>query len=374
MKTILMIHREGNLNVNPNLSGIVETLCEQGYGVHYYCERAPGVPQAAPHPGARYVFVENGPFRLLDENYALVIGVDRQGIILASKVAKHLKLPLGLISYELFFAAEAGAAFKQPEIAACEGIAFAVCQGNERSRQLAIENRIPPERVIDIPVAGRYVRRGGRSPMLHKMFGLPPTTKIALYMGSIVSAWAMLPEVVRSSREWGADWALVLHGRYNDNDMLKLRRLYAGAERVYFTPQGALPWDQLQSLLWAADIGIALYRPTFADIHEGNNLRYLGLSSGKIATYLQHGLPVVVNGVGEMAEHVENSGLGIRLHGIDELAPRLRALDRVALENLREPCYRFFEAQLDLQARIAPLLQAIGRCMNSKRSTGASQQ
>lgn len=362
MKTILLAHREGNLNVNPNLSGIVETLCEQGYCVHYYCAPAPGVPQAAPHPNVRYVFVENGPLRLLNEKYALVIGVDRAGIILASTIARHLNLPMGLISYEIFFAAEAGEAFKKPEIAACAGLRFAVCQGNERSRHLAIENRIPRDQIIDIPVAGRCVRRGERNSALHAMFGLPPETKIALYIGSVVSGWAMVGELIQSTREWGDDWALVLHGRYNDNDMLKLRHLYRQAERVHFTPQSALPWDKLQMLVQAADLGIALYKPTFTDIHDGNNLKYLGVSSGKIATYLQHGLPIVVNDIGEMADAVDEFGLGIHVHRVDQFPARLRGLDRARLASWREPCYRFFEQKLDLQTRIGPLLDAVRQC------------
>ena len=84
------------------------------------------------------------------------------------KVARQLNIPYGFISYEIFFAAETPPAFKQPEIDACAGISFAVCQGGERSRQLAVENQIAAK-IIDIPVAGRGVQpdseadRGDRS-------------------------------------------------------------------------------------------------------------------------------------------------------------------------------------------------------------------
>jgi glycosyltransferase involved in cell wall biosynthesis len=364
MKTILMIHAEGNLNVNPNLLGIVEILCESGYVIHYFCQQVPGVPQTAPYPNVRFIFIENGQLRIGGEKYAMVIGVDRSGIMAAATVARHLKIPHGLISYEIFFACETGDEFKQPEIAACTDLRFAVCQGNERSRQLAIENKISPDRIIDIPVAGRGIRRGNRNQTIHAALQLAPNKRIALYIGSIVSKWSLVDELVQNTREWGEDWVLVLHGRYNDDDMLRLRYRHQQIPRVYFTPQGALPPDQLQSLILGADIGIALYRPTFSDPHEGNNLKYLGLSSGKIATYLQHGLPVIVNDIGEMSDYVSEYSLGIHVHSLDELPARLQATDCATLDRSRENCFEFFERHMDLESKVGSLLEAINSCCN----------
>jgi glycosyltransferase involved in cell wall biosynthesis len=364
MKKIMVVHGEGNLNVNPNLAGIVDILCEHGYQIHYYCPRLEGVPQTAPHGGVTYVFVENGQFRLIDK-YSLVIGVDREGVIAAEMVASRLRIPYGLISYEIFFADETGAEFKQPEIAACAGVRFAVCQGQERSRQLASENRIPMDKLINIPVAGRRVRRGARNSMLHATFGLPPETKIALYIGSVVSRWTMVDDLILNARNWDDGWVLVLHNRYNNQDLLRLRLRHRQATWVYFTPQSGLPFDAMQTMVQAADLGIALYRPTFADVHEGNNLKYLGLSSGKIATYLQHGVPVVVNDIGEMSEHVDECQLGIHVHSLEELPARLSAANRTVIDGWRENCYRFFEKELDLDKRIGPLLDAIKACLSN---------
>jgi hypothetical protein len=284
------------------------------------------------------------------------------GIIAAEMVARRLRIPYGLISYEIFFAEETGAEFKQPEIAACANVQFAVCQGNERSRQLASENQIPLDKIIDIPVAGRGVRRGARNNLLHTTFGLAPETRIALYIGSVVSRWTMVEDLMSNVKDWDEDWVLVLHGRYNDHDMMRFRYRHQQSPRVYFTPQSGLPWNVLKDLVHAADLGIAFYKPTFADVHEGNNLKYIGMSSGKIATYLQHGVPVVVNDLGEMSQHVDEFQLGIHLHNLDELPARLRTADRVAIDGWRDNCYRYFETELDLDKRVGPLLDAIDVC------------
>ncbi len=43
----------------------------------------------------------------------------------------------------------------------------------------------------------------------------------------------------------------------------------------------------------SADVGLAYYRTTFTSLQTGDNLRYLGLSSGKIAYYAMCGLPIL---------------------------------------------------------------------------------
>lgn len=358
MKKIMIVHAEGNLNVNPSLNGIVSILCERGWQVHYYCPRREDVVQEAPR-GATVVFLE-GNRLLLADRYNLVIGVDRDGIIAASQVARFLGVPHGFICYEIFFASEAGLAFKQPEIDACTALSFAVCQGGERSRQLSIENRIPRDRIIDIPVAGRGIQKRIRSPEFRTGLGVPTDKRIVLYMGSIVSKWAMVDELVQSTQGWGEEWVLLLHHRYGgDQGAMAMRRYYAQVPRIYFTSPETLPFARLPELVGGVDLGAALYSPTDMNMYEGNNLRYLGLSSGKIATYLQHGVPILVNDIGEMSDYVDQYRLGIHVHSLDELPERLRNIRDADLDLWGDACYRFFEQKLDLDAHITPLLKVL---------------
>ena len=141
---ILIIHPEGNINNNPNLTGMVEILCENGYIVHIYSPKSEGIYQATPCKGAQLILFDNPPNSLLHGYvllagappqlvskivnsiwnklgpYDLIIGVDR-GIIEASVLAKLFKRPYGLISYEILFTDETSTDFKLPEIEACQG-------------------------------------------------------------------------------------------------------------------------------------------------------------------------------------------------------------------------------------------------------------
>ena len=125
-KRLLIIHPEGNINNNPNLSGIVQILCEQGYRIDY-CAFHKNIPQEPPCDGVRMrLYASNGRteidgFVMLDSHilessekvksyinhtlpkYSLIIGIDR-GIIEANLISLHQQVPCGLIPMRYYSA------------------------------------------------------------------------------------------------------------------------------------------------------------------------------------------------------------------------------------------------------------------------------
>ncbi|MGA9033062.1 MAG: hypothetical protein WB402_11135 [Sulfuricaulis sp.] len=358
MKKIMLVHPVGSLEINPNLIGIVEALCARGYGVDYYCARSREFRQNYQHPSFRYIYLEGNQVHLADR-CDLVIGVDRVGVAMAAKVSAALRVPYGLISYELAFSSEVGSLGKRPEIEACRGISFAVCQDRVRSQHLANENHIPLERIIDIPVAAAGTRPRVRSKALHKALGLSSDKKIMLYTGSLAQPWTMVDELVENTRSWGGNWVLVLHYSSMAQKFLELKARHPGADRMLASPWTDLPFDGLMDIMGSADLGVALYRPVFTDPEDGLNMEYLGLSSGKTITYLRHALPVVVNDHGIMGDYVENRGLGFRIRVLEDLPAALGKLDDQTLEKWSVECHRFYSEVLDLDMRISPLLDTI---------------
>ena len=165
-------------------------------------------------------------------NYDLVIGVDR-GIIPASFIAKMQNIPYGLVSYELYFAAETGHQFKKTEIDACKDLAFAVCQDTLRSSFLSKENNIPVGKILNVPVAGRSIKDGERTHVLHDLTGIDKNRKIALYIGEPTAKWAGFDELIESSDNWNDQWALVLHQRYGNYDQLALETIQKKKRRMF---------------------------------------------------------------------------------------------------------------------------------------------
>jgi len=58
-----------------------------------------------------------------------------------------------------------------------------------------------------------------------------------------------------------------------------------------------LPQHEYPALVRSADVGVAFYCAQPGSTYTQDNIRYIGLSSGKLAYYLQAGLPVIVNDI-----------------------------------------------------------------------------
>lgn len=386
---IAVIHPEGNFPNNPHLGGLIETLVERGHAVDVLCR--PHVSQAqvresanprllampvAPGSDDPPRSVLFGPGTGLSTvarsglpRYDLVIGVDL-GVIEAAWVARARGAPHGLISYELHFADESPPGFKDEEIDACRDLAFAVCQDPLRAGLLARENALDPSApLFTMPVAGRGARPGERSFALHQALGLPRRIKLALAMGSADAAWTGARELLRDVSRWPEDWALVLHHRFDQAGVARLRERLDKAARgkVFVSPFASLPGHELGRLLHACDLGLVFYTPTHDAPLLGKNLEHIGMASGKFCTYLQHGLPVLVSDQGEMGGHVERQGLGWRVERIDQTHSLLRTLTRADMEARRPACLDFFSRALDLNALAGPFLEAVDAALAARK-------
>ena len=380
MQQILIIHPEGNLNNNPNLTGIVEILCENGHEVDVYSRKRTHLSQIAPCPLSRFIttsitdpadtaviFVPESVLSketLSDlkssfEHYDLVMGVDL-GIIEASKIADLIGVPYGLISYEIYFEIETGQEFKIAEIEACRAVSFAVCQDKVRSEHLAAENQIAREKIVDIPVAGRSVIPRKRSYALHEALGLDREKKIAVYIGEVNAKWAGFEELFESSASWDDSWVMILHQRYG-YVLSGIAERIKSRKNVFLSPFPSLDLKELHLLLDAADLGIACYLPQMdsPSLLERRNLLHIGMASGKIASYLQHGLPILINEIGEMSGHVRKYNLGRVIDDFTNTSSILSSLGRNELHAFRLNCEEFFQHHLDLEKTIQPLLAVI---------------
>ena len=357
MKKIMIVDPDGTIDVNPNLIGIVDILCDRGYGVDYYCNPSNEFTHVSWHSSLRFVFLNA---KQVIDRYAMVIGIDRDGIIMAANFAAIMNVPYALISYEIAFSSEIGSLNKKSERAACSSISFAVCQDRMRAWHLSRENHIPLEKIIDIPVAPRGVGKRTRSTALHQALSLPAGTKIALAIGGLGWAYTMVDELVESTRMWSKEWALVLNYSHNPVHFSALKARHPCADKVFLSPRSGAPYSELPNVLACADLGIALYKPIFdSNRFDGLNMQHIGMGSGKISTYLQHGVPVLVNEIGEMSDNVVKEGLGICVQGPEEIPSRLNDLDPQTIDTMSAAAIHFFANTLDLNLRGAPLIEAI---------------
>jgi O-antigen biosynthesis protein len=362
---LLIAHPEGNLNYNPNLAGLVELLTQAGHLVTYVAPRDVKLDQTTAVPGLTMRLlegrIEHGPLFFAETHddvaawsgYDLIIGIDR-GIIEAAVIARYHGVALALISYEIFFKDECPPDFNAPMVDACRDIVFATCQDNLRARLLCEEYGIPAHKVLKMPVAGRGFRGASPKPRrLHETFGLPGDVRTVLHMGSF-DDWTRAPFLLESTHSWPSDWALVIHARYGLRPALReLVQKLGDPERVFVSEAKFGSLVQMADFIRSADLGVALYHATNANRWQGRNIDSIGLSSGKISTYLQHGVPVATHGLGEMSDWLRFYGAG-QVFALDEpFIPKAPREDGV------QACRAMFDEQLNLDRFAGPVLQAV---------------
>jgi len=377
MKHVAIIHPEGNFNSNPHLGAVLEHLCDSGYGVDVYASKR-SISQVARHSAMRVhlrpemysrliVAVSRLWFGLLPARLLcllayprfrsdLIIGVDTDGMIIAAHLGRLKRRPTAYFSYEIIFSAEARRSRKRAEISACKNISFAVVQDQVRGTHLARENQISTSKLIYMPVAAAGKAAAQRG-WLRQKLGIQAGVKIALLMGSL-EKWSGLHEILHSLSKWPDDWCLVIHGRdgLNNSEIKGFRDSHA--TRIFVSSEPFETDRDLGAMLGDVDLGLAFYCPDYASIWTGLNLKYVGLASGKIATFLRFGVPVLVNRIGEMANYVEDKGLGHVVESVADIAAVLdeaKAKDSAAVER----CQSFFVESLSASATMPSLLAQI---------------
>jgi glycosyltransferase involved in cell wall biosynthesis len=86
-----------------------------------------------------------------------------------------------------------------------------------------------------------------------------------------------------------------------------------------------VPMSSLRTLVDSADIGVALYEPQVGGPHApvDHNVELMGYASGKVASYLHCGLPVVTSDLPGLRDLVGSSGCGVCVQRADDVANAL---------------------------------------------------
>lgn len=300
---------------------------------------------------------------VVSKKYDFIIGIDREGIIEASILSKLYKCEYGLWSFEIMFEDETSVFFKKPERIACQNINFAITQDHIRSGLLSKENNISLGKIFNIPVAGRKAELLKKNYFLHNSLNIHREKKILLFIGSIAE-WTMIDEIIENISYFPEGWVLVLHDRYGHYPKWVMEKITPYLNRkVFISYFQMLNFEDLKVLVSSADMGIGFYKATFSCKHTGKNLKYLGFSSGKISTYLQYGLPVLVNDIGELSFWLTKNNIGIMIKNIQDIEIEIQKFD---FKNVRERCVSAFNTFLSFPNYEMMILDLIGKAVYQK--------
>jgi hypothetical protein len=163
-----------------------------------------------------------------------------------------------------------------------------------------------------------------------------------------VAGWSMAGRILRSVADWPEEWVLIVHERYG-RTRIALGSEFASIEpfiglKIFVSETATARVDEMSHVLAGVAVGLAFYEPDYNSYHTGRNLTYLGLASGKISTYLRHGIPVIVNNIGLYADEALRHGFGRVVVAPEDIGANL---DTCLGEDYRSNAQEYFLNKLD---------------------------
>jgi glycosyltransferase involved in cell wall biosynthesis len=340
-EVISIIHGQGNASTIPGLMGLIQMFSEAGYPVELHAvddNRFPRLQpihglQICPLPATRVkglppllpnMFFWSRELHKVWKDYPrlCVIGIDPPGLILAASLARKSNAPLVYLSLELYV--DADLKWRQRILKSIERyfsrkVRFAIVQDSTRAEILSLQNAISKDRILLLPNSSPGAAQRRKSDFLRTRLGIPSDRKIVLHAGSLAE-WTQSLDLARSAQNWENDCVLVLHSREKIQNSALLSDLKATTRtnRVFLSLD-PVDLEQLEEVIASADIGVALYDTTGGGLY-GENLRSVGLSSGKIAQYLRCGKPVIASRLQTLEPVIAGYGCGVTVNSANEVS------------------------------------------------------
>lgn len=205
-----------------------------------------------------------------------------------------------------------------------------------------------------LPVTAQGKASSDKSDFVRRKYGLAKETKIALHLGGIYGCYSGI-ELARAFATIPG-WVLLFQGLAN-RDYLRQLQAVLRSEAIRNTIISTDFFNQLTDLepiLMSADVGIAWYN----DISP--NFTTIGRSSGKIASYLKFGLPVIANRYPSTEEAIAEHGCGVC---VDDFASIPAAIGQIAAdyERCSSRCRATYDDIYNFENYHQALMQFIAR-------------
>lgn len=293
------------------------------------------------------------------ERYVCLMGLDPWGLVLASIPARLCHTPTVYFSLDLLLRETIVSPYhrilKGAERFFNQLTEFTIIQDEARAKLLIRDNRIPPAQVVYLPNAPLGEANSWKTTILRDQLGLETGRKVILQAGS-VDRWTQSLELARAARSWPNHLAMVFHvplplqTRYHQEFLTQIDG------RQTYLSQRSLDLNQLIHLIRSADIGVALYAASEND----PNMFTMGLASGKIAHYLQGGLPLVASGLPTIRKFVDQFRCGLCVDGAAQVLEAVQTIIH-DYESYAQGALTCFQQKFHLDPYLPPLLEKFDR-------------
>jgi len=257
--------------------------------------------------------------------YDCFIGIDTDGLVIATLVGAIRRVPIIYWSLELRFLKDFRTSFerawKKLERVCNRRSAFTIIQDEERAAALVAENAIDRSRITIVPNGPMGPSSRVESSFFQHKFNLPKSTRIVLHMGRLGPDMFSL-ELAESSRNWPPEYALIFHERERrspeDPYVREVREAGAGRVLLSLDP---VPYDRLDQVVRSAQIGIVLYRKDL-----GPNYSLIAGASGKLAHYVRCGLPLICIDLPSLKAVIDKYRCGVCISDMSQVDSALQEI------------------------------------------------
>ena len=320
---VAVIHPTGHLFNTPCVPNLAQILVESGFEVKIFSVKN----KTAPPGQLSKVTIDHMPwiqkkakenvalltifffFWLLfklprRQNNCLLLASGIRGLFVVGALSLFVPFRFGYYSLELYsgrrFETFRGRLFKWLERKLNKRALFSIVQDEKRAEILRHVNHLGDQPIFtfaNAPLRAACcdetgVVNDGREgcKTLKERLGVPSDSGILLYAGSLSDSWACVEKIARMAHDLPDGWILFLQSRMSEGSTLEaaLGRMQRETRKIFLSLQ-PLSVNDYEQLVEIADIGLAWYES------EEENIRYVGLSSGKIAQYWAKGKPIIVN-------------------------------------------------------------------------------
>ena len=379
MKRILVVHHPGNAFSNPTLQSFIQYAIANSIEIDIRCRTSMALkPKIENLTWLKYgkiikllkkYFLKNLSVKtviwiislyevlfVFKKQYDLIIGIDKEGLIDAGHYSAFLRIPYVYFSFEIMFSDEIGEDKKRIEKEFSKNVNLWLVQDEVRANCLVEENNLSLDNSFICPVASAGLGEFSKS-RLRDRLDIDVKKKVAIMIGSL-SDWSMSYEIIKSVEKWPEDWVLIVHERYGRAYQIIKDRIgakYLGT-RIVPSNFSSENLDDMGTILSGIEVGLAFYNPVYTTPYNGKNLKYLGLSSGKIATYLRYGIPILTNYIGKYADLIKKNKLGLVLENPEKIA---FVLENMCKSEYSDNCQSFFLKNLDANIYMPLLLNKL---------------
>jgi glycosyltransferase involved in cell wall biosynthesis len=338
-RPVAILHPPGYIGVNPTMESMISFLAERGHDIHLISLERPRDEAArftshalrakhlwlATRWGRPFSRVWMPVFAWLEVRRigagAAIIAVDTAGALAAIVTvrladARHVFLSLHMETPSDVVQQRRYGAVMRVLIArrVVRRMAAVITQDDHRRQQLQEEDGLAGRslRWFIVPNSHRGPARRYTSTFYQDRLGLPPDEPVVLVAGSIGADWSHTEFLADCARRQDPPfYTLVMQSR-EPLGAAELRKLSALCHSRAVLSSEPVAFADLGRAFSSATVGAAIYTSTFY-----SNQKFVGGASGKMMSYLQAGVPVIMLDSPGVTEVIREFGCGEVLSRLD---------------------------------------------------------